>query len=211
MTGQATAKQQPAEAAAAPAAPPSRYDVHHLGLRLRHVRKARSLTIAQLAAASRVPIATISKIENGQLRPSLVHAINLATALGENLGFLVDRYRTPASNRSVVRRDRRDEIRYPDMGLSLEDVTGNFMPGLLEARIGRLRAGAQSGGEPMRHPGEELCHVLEGRVRYAVGRGRWELGPGDTIHFKAGLPHRWENAARGTSVVLWCFSDGLSF
>ncbi len=37
------------------------------------------------------------------------------------------------------------------------------------------------------------------------------MNPGDTIHFKSTLPHRWENLADGTTRVVWVFSDGLSF
>ena len=64
-----------------------------LGERLRMLRRERGFSIADLARTSAVPASTISKIENGLLNPSLVHAINLASALDANLGFLVDRAR----------------------------------------------------------------------------------------------------------------------
>ncbi len=147
------------------------------------MRERHELTINRLAKLAGVSASTISKIENGLLRPSLVNAINLATALGENLGFLVDRYRAAPRRTSVVRAPERPTI----------------------------KPGAHSGREPMTHPGEEICSVVKGRIRFFVGEDRWELGAGDSIHFKSLRPHRWENAARGRTEVIWVFSDGLSF
>ena len=60
-----------------------RYETERISERLRALRLGRKLTISRLAELSKVPASTISKIENGQLRPSLVHAINLASALQE--------------------------------------------------------------------------------------------------------------------------------
>lgn len=182
-----------------------------IGQRLRKIRLERDLTINSLAKLARVPASTISKIENGLLKPSLVHAINLASALQENLGFLVDRYRAEPQRTSIVYAKDRERLVLPDMGLTLHDLSGHFMPGVLEARYGILKPGAHSGRAPMVHGGDEICTVVKGAIAFQVGDERWTLGPGDTIHFKSDLPHRWENAARGRTEVIWVFSDGLSF
>ncbi|MGE4012600.1 MAG: helix-turn-helix domain-containing protein, partial [Alphaproteobacteria bacterium] len=87
-----------------------------IGERLRQIRLKRNLTINGLAKLARVPASTISKIENGLLKPSLVHAINLASALQENLGFLVDRFRAEPRRTSVIYSDQRDVLEYPEMG-----------------------------------------------------------------------------------------------
>ena len=182
-----------------------------IGERLREIRLRRNLTINGLAKLARVPASTISKIENGLLKPSLVHAINLASALQENLGFLVDRFRAEPMRTSIIHSHKRNVLEYPEMGLTLQDLSGNFMPGVLEARYGILKVGAHSGRATMTHPGDEICCVIKGSATFFVGDGRWTLTAGDTIHFKSDVPHRWENAARSRTEVLWIFSDGLSF
>lgn len=186
-------------------------DAKSIGDRLRKLRLGRSLTINTLAKRAGVPASTISKIENGLLKPSLVHAINLATALEENLGFLVDRYRSEPQRTSIVYAGQRERLEFPDMGLTLHDLSGHFNPGVLEARYGILKTGAHSGRAPMTHPGDEICCVVKGAIAFQVGGEQWTLAEGDTIHFKSDLPHRWENAARGRTEVIWVFSDGLSF
>jgi transcriptional regulator with XRE-family HTH domain len=182
-----------------------------IGERLRKIRLDRNLTINSLAQVARVPASTISKIENGLLKPSLVHAINLASALNENLGFLVARYRAEPQRMSVVYAAGRERLEYKEMGLTLHDLNGHFSAGVLEARYGILKAGAHSGHEPMTHPGDEICCVVKGSIVFHFGDESWTLKAGDVVHFKSDRPHRWENAARGRTEVVWVFSDGLSF
>jgi transcriptional regulator with XRE-family HTH domain len=193
------------------ATPRSRYETERISERLRELRLERKLTISRLAELSKVPASTISKIENGQLRPSLVHAINLASALQENLGFLVARFRERPRPRAIVRRDQRDTIEYPEMGLALQDLSGHFLPGVLEARLGILARGAHSGVGSMSHLGEEFCLVLSGAISYRIDETTYDLDVNEYLHFRSSLPHSWENAVAGETRVLWIFSDGLSF
>lgn len=188
-----------------------RYETERVSERLRELRLGRKLTISQLANLSKVPASTISKIENGQLRPSLVHAINLASALQENLGFLVARFRERPQPRAVVRRDQRDTIEYPEMGLTLQDLSGHFLPGVLEVRLGALARDAHSGVGSMSHPGEEFCVVLSGAISYRIDEKTYDLDVNEYLHFRSSIPHSWENAVSGETRVLWIFSDGLSF
>lgn len=188
-----------------------RYDTEQIGARLHEARRARGLTIAQVAEIAGVPASTISKIEKGRLRPSLVNAIHLSAALGENIGFLVNRYRDPPQPRVIVRARRRETLRYDDMGLALQDLNGPSPPGALEARVGVLDAGSHSGIEPMTHPGEEICYVLSGAMRYRIADTTIDLGRGEYLQFKSSVRHQWENVHAGQTRVLWMFSDGLSF
>lgn len=182
-----------------------------LGERLHRLRLAHGMTIAELAALSQVPASTISKIENGLLNSSLVNAINLATALGANLGFMVDQARMGTARYAIVRRNQRGRSDFPEMALALEDLNAGFVPGVLESRIGTIGLGAHSGFEEMAHAGEEVAHVLAGELSYEIDGDPIALGPGDTLHFKSNVPHRWKNNSDGPVQVLWVFTDGLSF
>lgn len=182
-----------------------------VGWRLRRMRSLRGLTITRLAEMSGVPASTISKIENGHLRPSLVNAINLARSLDENLGFLIGRYRNPDNSEVVVRASQRETISYADMGFALQDLNGAFPAGMLEARVGILSPGATSGKRHMSHPGEELCYVIAGRIRYEVAGQEFLLAADEYIQLKSETPHSWQCVSEENTTVIWIFSDGLSF
>jgi len=141
-----------------------------IGGTLRALRLARNRALANLVAASGVPVNSISPIESSLLQPSLVHAINLAAALQANLGVLTRR-KASAKSVSVVRARRRPRLELPGMGRSLEDLDGGFSPGVREARAGTLAIGARASDEVMVHPGEEICRVLSGSMRSNLRRG----------------------------------------
>lgn len=183
-----------------------------LGTRLRDLRRRQGFAIAELSAVSGVPVSTISKIENGRMAPSLVHAINLAAALDANLGFLMDRKSGSSSKFSALGASDRPRLDFPEMGLTLEDLNdGGFPRDVLEARLGQISPGARSGTEEMVHPGEELCFVFTGRLDYRIHGERYALAAGDTLQFEASIPHLWENPGAQTAHVLWVFSEAPSF
>ena len=52
--------------------------------------------------------------------------------------------------------------------------------------------------EPARHDGEEFVLVVDGTVELTVGDGDpIELGPGDSAHYRADVPHSFRNVGRG--------------
>ncbi len=51
-----------------------------LGGRLRAIRQARGLTLAQLGAATGISVSTLSRLESGQREPGLRHLLPLARA-----------------------------------------------------------------------------------------------------------------------------------
>jgi uncharacterized cupin superfamily protein len=110
-----------------------------------------------------------------------------------------------------VRRAERHTIEYPEMGLTLQDLSSHFLPGVLEARLGILTRGAHSGVGPMTHQGEEFCFVLSGAISYRIDQEIHDLAADEYLHFRSAIPHSWENAVADETRVLWIFSDGLSF
>jgi quercetin dioxygenase-like cupin family protein len=58
----------------------------------------------------------------------------------------------------------------------------------IEVVLGVIEKG--KGALPHAHPGiEQVCYMLAGRARAAVGGETCELGPGDSCFFPADLPH----------------------
>ncbi len=59
-------------------------------INLRKLRIEKGLTIRELAKMSRVSIATISKIENHEIQPTVSTICKLCSALGVTINIMVD-------------------------------------------------------------------------------------------------------------------------
>jgi transcriptional regulator with XRE-family HTH domain len=52
------------------------------------------------------------------------------------------------------------------------------------------------------HPGEELCHLLAGKLRAEVDGEPFVLAPGDSLHYDSASAHRLTALAAGTRFLL---------
>jgi transcriptional regulator with XRE-family HTH domain len=80
---------------------PNRETVENIGQRIRQLRESRSMTQSQLQARSRVSRSYLSRIESGQMTPSLGTLEKIAEALGVGL----NRFFVPETNGETVLED----------------------------------------------------------------------------------------------------------
>jgi len=78
------------------------YPVHELGERLRAVRRARHLTLAELAGRSGVSRSMLSEIERGSVNPTIGVLWNLTFALGIELSELLSNASVAEGGSSVI-------------------------------------------------------------------------------------------------------------
>jgi transcriptional regulator with XRE-family HTH domain len=123
-----------------------------------------------------------------------------ALGAGERPVAVPDRPR----HRYVVRADERDVIEI-EGGVRWESLTPRPLEELEFLEL-VYEGGAESSPRLYRHPGTEMVVLLSGRLDIHVGFERYELGPGDSIHFPSSMPHRYVNptdeTARAVSVIL---------
>lgn len=143
----------------------------------------------------------IWKIERGQMSPSVVVLLHIAHGLGVKLTELLAPileeetvvYTTTKSRISSASKDLRHVA---------EIISGSSRAWVIQAAEHILKKGARSGRQPMAHSGEELVHCLDGQVQYVIDGKTYDLKAGDSLHFKAHLPHLWHNANNGVSRML---------
>jgi transcriptional regulator with XRE-family HTH domain len=201
-----------------------------VGERVATHRKDRHLKVSELARMVGVSPSLISQIERGQSQPSVATLF----ALAESLEVPVDAFfvkedapsgtpeqrkapvvvagpnassATPAvapPQRYVVRADARSAISIQG-GVLWERLTPETLPHVDFLEL-IYEPGAESNPELYRHPGTEMVLVLSGRFDIYVGFERYELGPGDSIHFPSSFPHRYVNptdeVSRAVTVIL---------
>jgi transcriptional regulator with XRE-family HTH domain len=172
-----------------------------VGETLRRIREQAGWSIQRLGREAHVSPAAVYKIEKGRMVPSVTVLLKIAKALNRTVADLLDQAEEQSAQ--VLRADQRQEFRFAELPISLQRIAGSLPDRQLEAGIYVVEKGASSTPAPVTHAGEEIYFVLEGRIRFEVDGRVHQLGAGDTLHLKGTVPHRWENAADGTSRLLF--------
>jgi transcriptional regulator with XRE-family HTH domain len=153
--------------------------VSEIGAKVAKARAERGWSLAQLAERSGLSTAAVHKIEKSGMTPTIASLMKVAAALGKSVGHFVDE--VEATRPVTV-------------------VRGPFWVAGAEAHLGPL---ADSGPEPMSHPGEELVLVLDGRMTFTIDGESYGLDPGDSIHFRTVRPHSWANPDDLPARAIW--------
>jgi transcriptional regulator with XRE-family HTH domain len=195
---------QPREAHSAPAKAVLTQDPHALrdpkennleiaiGREVRAFRKTLGITGADLASATGISLGMLSKIENGNISPSLTTLQALAAALGVPVTAFFRRFEAvrnavfvkAGEGLEIERRGTRAGHQYRLLG-----HIGNSAGGLqVEPYLITLTADSDV-FPAFQHEGLELIYMLEGEVTYRHGDKLYKMLPGDSLFFDADAPH----------------------
>ncbi|MFI7080118.1 helix-turn-helix domain-containing protein [Micromonospora sp. NPDC049903] len=156
-----------------------------VGPRLRALRRARQTTLAALANETGLTASTLSRLENGKLRPTLEQLLPLARAYGVPLDDLVAA--PPTGDPRIHLRP----IRHA--GLVLVPLTRRA-GGVQAYKVIHPPAGRAPTTKPQTHEGYEWFYVLNGTVRFVLGDQEFRLGVGEAAEFDTRIPH-WIGSA----------------
>lgn len=168
-----------------------------VGPRLHALRRARNLSLAALAAETGLTASTLSRLENGKLRPTLEQLLPLARAHGVPLDDLVAAPPTgdPRIHLRPVRR----------AGFTVVPLTRR--PGGIQAyKVIYPPARGTAPATLQTHDGYEWFSVLDGHVRLLLGGQEHRLGPGEAAEFDTRTPHRISSADARPAELLTLFS-----
>jgi transcriptional regulator with XRE-family HTH domain len=180
-----------------------------VGLRVRALREAMSLSLRDLSDRSGVSAPMLSQVERGETSPTLAVAARIAGGLELSLSQLL---RLDESGEvSIVR--AADRRRGGAAGHRYEILTPPRPGQRAELSRHTLAPGAATGGPgdpPMHEPGtREIAYVDAGQVALVVDGARHELDAGDCVTFDADLPHHFENTGKEEAALLAVVSAGL--
>jgi transcriptional regulator with XRE-family HTH domain len=171
--------------------PDAHSDEAALGAALRHARKTRGLSLAQVAEATGVSRSLLSLIETGRSDITIGRLNRLAQLYDIRLADLVPEHRHP--DPIVVRADDRRGLHYTAEGIDVEILVPEG-PHSLQALLATFEPHAAMEDFVIQRT-EQFVHVLEGHVRTEFADGReLELHAGDSATFVSGeRGHRHEN------------------
>jgi XRE family transcriptional regulator, regulator of sulfur utilization len=157
---------------------------------LRSKRKARGLSLDDLARASGVSRAALSQIETCKTNPTVGVLWKIATGLAVPFAELLDATPQPFA---VLRRHESQVLRSPDGKFESRPLVPAGATPLVELYELKLAPRSVHGAEPHAPGTREIVVVLTGQVRMRVGDDVVDLQAGDSMAFEADKIHAYEN------------------
>ena len=172
--------------------------------RLKSVRKEQHLTLAQLAANSNVSRSMLSQIERGETNPTLATLWNLTRALGVDFAGLLGTDGGLQEAQGAIERITSDQIPTIDggRGCRLNILSPPHFAGQFEWYEMDMEPGGVLASEPHAPGSREHLTVLSGRVTVRSGSISSVADAGETLRYRADLPHSITNARRSRTRCL---------
>lgn len=177
-----------------------------MGRQIRELRKARNMTLADLASRTGLSVSYVSQVERSLSSPSVVALYEISRALGVNVSyFFADGGAEDDDERPfVVRAGRRRKVVF-EAG-AFDELLSPNLSGNLEILMSHLPPGSVSGARPYTHEGEEGGVVMAGRLELWIADKHFVLSEGDSFAFASTLPHRYGNPGKTETVVIWAIT-----
>jgi transcriptional regulator with XRE-family HTH domain len=168
-----------------------RWPARLVGGRLREARRARSMTLDDVAREAGLTKSFVSAVERGGTSPSIGSLYRICEALAVPVASLFETATAPESN--VVRRADVEGTYFGGEGVVnyVLSPRGERRAQVIETHIA---PGGSPGPEPWSHTGElVIATVLEGAVEFRFGERTTTLQAGDTVSYSPAEPHSWRN------------------
>lgn len=172
-----------------------------LGADLRALRKARGVTLAELAGDLGRSVGWLSQVERDLSQPSITDLRHIAARLGVSVSMLFGQAPAPVEEAGhIVRRGARrtigsgaaglvEELLSPDLTDAFEMVHSTFEP---HSRI----------GEMVTRPTQEVGYLVSGTLDLIISGKQFTIHPGDSFRIR-GEPFEWINPYDEPAVAIW--------
>jgi transcriptional regulator with XRE-family HTH domain len=185
-----------------------------MGERLRLARRARGLSLRELAQRLGVSASLISQVETGRANPSVSTLYAIAAELDVSLDELLfedrrpqpmpsgDAPASPRIERMLQPRESRKRIRLAS-GVTWDRLTTMSEPDTEFLYVTYEVGGASSYDGFQRHSGHEWGYVIDGTLEVHIGFEVIVLRPGDAVSFDSTVPHRLANNGSEPVHAIW--------
>lgn len=177
-----------------------------IGDKVATVRQSLRLSVENLAERSECDPAVITRIEAGEIVPSLTPLIRISRALGVRLGTLLDD--DTSVGPVITRADQAAEVtRLKSLETGESGGTLDFFS-LAAGKTARhmepflIDVNPAEGRTLSSHEGEEFLFVLDGRLEVAYGKDSHILSAGDSIYYDSIVPHQVRAAGEAPARIL---------
>jgi len=178
-----------------------------VGELIRLLRTRKGWTLRDLSERCNLSVSFLSQVERDLSSLSITSLAAVCQALGVSLADLFSTnnaegtFSLSSEHAEIITETERPFIQISSVSIKYQFLSGEFPERLFEILIGEIPPNYHY--PPVAHDGEEFGYVLEGLLKLKVGEESHELGPGDSYHFLATVPHGYETDEQGGARVLW--------
>ena len=162
-----------------------------IGSRLKELRKAKGMSITDLAEHSGVSTGLISQIERNLVVPSVVNLYRIAQALDTDINYFFENERP---KKAEVTRHGDHKIMITDQGHGIYQLFTNSRRGHI---LDLIRVTLKGG---------ECGFVLQGTLTVLLDGREYRLYEGDSIYFRSTIPHKYLNLGQEDCVSVWAMT-----
>lgn len=184
----------------------NRITVSSLGADIRALRKARKMTLVDLADALGRSVGWLSQVERDKSYPAIADLSRMAEVLDVSPSSFMQVGALPEEEGLIVRSDARRPIGSRTEGLSeallSPDLTDDFEVILSTfAPHSRLT-------EPLTRPTQEVCYIVSGQFEISLDGKRFKLNAGDSFRLR-GQQFQWWNNHDTPCEIVWVISPPI--
>ena len=174
-----------------------------LGADIRALRKARKMTLVDLAAALDRSVGWLSQVERDMSNPSIADLGAIAKVLDVSVSSLLQTGANPAEEGVVVRASNRRPIgcRNPGLREALlsPDLTDDFEV------IHSVFAPGATLDDPVTRETQEIGYIVSGQFNITIGGRAFALSAGDSFRIR-GEAYQWSNPHSTDCEIIWIIS-----
>lgn len=163
----------------------------YIGKVINSARKKQELTIADIAEQSGISRGMLSKIENGQVSPSLDSLMKISNALGVPISVFFKEFDNEEGGAQLVRSNEKLEVvrRGTKVGHTYHLLAyGDGPDKVFEPFLISLNNKSEV-FPTFSHQGMVFMHLLEGELIYRHGKHTYHMKPGDSLTYNAKISH----------------------
>ena len=171
-----------------------------IGMKLRSLRNAKRLTLAQLAAETGLSTALLSKLETDRMIPTLPTLATIARVYGVSMSYF---FGDPARHTlSITRKAHLQGSGRAKESIKVTPLNADGRGFRLNAQIVEFPPSGSTIAVDVFHETGAVVHVLEGRLRLEAGGMHEVLEAGDCACMESDMPLAWSAADKHRCRVL---------
>ena len=165
---------------------------YKIGSKIRALRLKKKLGLVQLGEHTGLSAALLSKIERGNLFPTLPTLLRIAMVFGVGL----EHFFVESDDNSIAQITRKAErVRLPNRSAEppsyfFESLNFDVKDRTVDLYYAEFPAGSEP-SDSHQHAGTEFIYIVGGGLVVTIEEKAIVLGEGDTIHFDSGIPHSY--------------------